>query len=377
MHTNETKSLLDVFWHQDVLLHDTGAGLFENPASPLLAIQILHPEGPDRVRNMKSVLERAPSAARFAWHAGRHATEAELTLFHTAEYVRDVREKAIEGARYTATTLVSPGSWPGLLAAAGTTLEAATRVLDGSAQPAFALVRPPGHHAAPAVADGYCFFNHVAIAAQWALNRGIRRVAIVDWDVHHGNGTQEGFYDRADVLTISLHMDHGAWGSTHPQTGGINERGRGVGRGFNLNVPLPMGSTDHAYLLSFDTIVAPRLRAFAPELLVIASGVDGGQFDPNGRQLLTTRGFHTLARKTRELADELCQGRLLIVQEGGYNPAHSAFCVLAAVEGFAGIEQSLLDPLSYMPQFESRSAADISSLLTAIKATTAESALGS
>lgn len=368
MASSETRAVIDVFWHDDVLLHDTAAGLFELAASPLLAVQTSHPEGPDRLRNMKSVLERGPSANCIRWNAGRHAEEAELQLFHTPDYIRAVRAKSTDGARLTATTLLSPGSWASLVAAVGTTLEAARCVFEGSARPAFALVRPPGHHAAPAVADGYCFFNNVAIAAQYALNRGIRRVAIIDWDVHHGNGTQQGFYDRADVLTVSMHMDHGAWGPCHPQTGSADERGVRSGLGFNVNVPLPMGSTDHGYLLAFDTIVAPRVRAFSPDLLIIANGVDAGQFDPNGRQLVTARGFHGLATRARALAEELSEGRLLVVQEGGYNPAHAAFCVLAAVEGFAGLPQSLPDPLAYMPQFESRATSDVAALRSALDA---------
>jgi acetoin utilization deacetylase AcuC-like enzyme len=353
---------IDVYWHDDVLLHDTGAGLFEGAASPLLAVQTPHPEGPLRIRNMKAVLERGPSAGRLAWHVGSHASERELCLFHTPPYVAEVHAKAVAGARYSATTVLAPDSWPGLVAAVGCSLEATRRVLQGSNRPAFALVRPPGHHAAPDMADGYCFFNNVAIAAQFALTQGIQRVAILDWDVHHGNGTQEGFYERSDVLTVSMHMDHGAWGRTHPQTGSVEERGRGAGVGYNINVPMPMGSTDYAYQLAFDTIVAPRLRDFAPEILLVANGVDAGQFDPNGRQLLTCAGFHTLASRTRELADTLCGGRLVIVQEGGYNPAHSAFCVLAAVEGFAALPQSIPDPLSYMPQFAERSKADVADL---------------
>lgn len=358
--------LIDIVWHEDVLSHATGSGVFEAAPSPLLAVQTAHPEGPDRLRNMKSALERAPSAGQFAWHQGRHATDAELELFHTPDYVQGVRAGCIHGKRYTGTTLLSPDSWHALTAAAGCALEAARLVLEDGARPAFALVRPPGHHAAPGVADGYCFFNNAAIAAQSALDHGLSRVAIVDWDVHHGNGTQAGFYDRSDVLTISLHMDHGAWGATHPQTGAVDERGAGAGLGFNLNLPLPMGSGDCSYLLAFDDIIAPRLRAYGPELLVIAAGVDAGQFDPNGRQLLTSRGFHGLARRARALAAELCAGRLLIVQEGGYNPAHAAFCVLASVEGFAGIEPSLPDPLAYMPEDPSRARRDIAALKAAI-----------
>lgn len=358
--------LLDVFWHEDVLTHDTGAGVFEAPPSELLDLQTPHPEGPDRIVNMRSILLRGPVAPYLAWHQGRHAEAEELLRFHTRDYIASLEAADRTGRQFTATTLMRRGSWQGLTAAAGTAVAAARHVLEGSGRPAFALVRPPGHHAAPDMADGYCFLNNVAVAACDLLHRGLRRVAIVDWDVHHGNGTQEGFYDRDDVLTVSMHMDHGAWGASHPQTGGTEERGRGKGIGYNLNVPLPMGATDHAYLLAFDELVAPRIRAFAPDFLIIASGLDAGQFDPNGRQLVTTRGFHALAARARSLAEEVSGGRLLAVQEGGYNPAHAAFCLHAAIEGFARLPMTLNDPLSYMPQFEERSEADVRRLVAAL-----------
>ncbi len=358
---------MDVFWHDDVLFHDTGFGFFEVPENPLLSVQIAHPEGPDRIRNMKSVLQRGPIAPHLRWHAGTHASETDLVRFHDEDYVAAIKQAAHEGRRFSATTLLRPGAWPGLLAAAGTTLAAARHVRETST-PAFALVRPPGHHAGRAMADGYCFFNHVGIAAEDAIANGIARVAIVDWDVHHGNGTQSGFYDRSDVLTVSMHMDHGAWGPTHPETGGVEERGIVAGRGFNLNVPLPMGSTDATYLAAFDEIVAPNLRAFKPDLLIVANGVDAGQFDPNGRQLVTMSGFHALAARSRALADELCAGRLLVVQEGGYNPAYAAFSVHSAIEGFAGLPESLRDPLGYMPQAEERARRDVDLLKAGISA---------
>jgi acetoin utilization deacetylase AcuC-like enzyme len=368
--TTET-SLLDVFWHDDVLLHDTGCGLFERAATTLLALQMPHPEGPERISNMKAILERGPIAPRLAWHAGRHATEEELTHFHDPVYVADIKQAAREGRRLTATTLLQPGGWKALLAAVGTTLAAGRHVL-AAQRPAFALVRPPGHHAARAVADGYCFFNQVALAAVDALASGLKRIAIVDWDVHHGNGTQEGFYERDDVLTVSLHMDHGAWGATHPQSGSVDERGSGRGLGFNLNLPLPMGATDSTYLLAFDRLVAPRLRGFRPELIIVAHGVDAGQFDPNGRQLVSMAGFHALAARARALADETCGGRLLIVQEGGYNVAYAAFCVHAAMEGFAGLPPSLPDPLAYLPLAEARAQADVAALQAAVEAAALE-----
>jgi acetoin utilization deacetylase AcuC-like enzyme len=358
--------LVDVFWHEDVLRHDTGAGVFEAPPSDLLEFQIEHPEGTTRIHNMRSALLRGPNARRFAWRKGRHATEAELCLFHDRAYVDMLKAGAPQSRRLTATTVLSPHSFEALLAGAGSSLEALAAVLSGSGRPAFALVRPPGHHAARATADGYCFTNNVAIVAEAALAAGLKRVAIVDWDVHHGNGTQEGFYDRGDVLTVSLHMDHGAWGPTHPQTGATDERGRGAGLGFNLNLPLPMGSGDAAYLLAFDEIAAPRLRQFAPDLVIVANGLDAGQFDPNGRNLVTTGGFHALASRARRLARELSGDRLVAVLEGGYNPAHAPFCLLATLEGFAGIPSSLRDPLSYLPAFEERARTDVERIKTAL-----------
>lgn len=359
--TRSQTPAMDVFWHDDVLFHDTGHGFFEAPENALLTLQTAHPEGPDRIRNMKSVLQRGPVAPYLRWHAGTHASEADIIRFHDAAYVADIKCAAHDGRRFSSTTLLKPGAWQALLAAAGTTIDAGRHVRETST-PAFALVRPPGHHAGRAMADGYCFFNHAGIAAEDAIAHGLSRVAIIDWDVHHGNGTQSGFYERSDVLTVSMHMDHGAWGPTHPETGGIEERGTGAGAGFNLNIPLPMGSTDIAYLGAFDDIVAPRLRAFAPELLIVANGVDAGQFDPNGRQLVTMSGFHALASHMRKLADELCAGRLLVVQEGGYNPAYAAFCVHSAVEGFAGLPERLKDPLAFMPKAEARSMADVEAL---------------
>ncbi len=247
------------------------------------------------------------------------------------------------------TTCLPKGGMAAVRAAAGTALAGLEAVLAGDG-PAYALVRPPGHHAAPAVADGYCFLNAAGMAAETALARdGIERVAIVDWDVHHGNGTQAGFYDRADVFVCSLHMDHGAWGETHPETGGVAETGSGPGAGYNLNLPLPMGSGDRVYGDLIERVVGPALAAFRPDLIIVANGHDAGQFDPNGRQCLTAEGFHRLAAQLAEAAGRLCGGRLLALQEGGYNPAHSAFLAYATAIGFLGRPLDLDDPLSFYP----------------------------
>ena len=340
---------LAVFWHADALAFDTGAGVFEAPPSPLLDIQMPHPENPERIRNIRSVLQRGPVADRLDWHDGRLATRDEVLRFHQADYLADLEAADAQGRRFSRSSPMPVGGLRAILAAAGTAVAAMEHVISGAGPMAYALVRPPGHHAAPAEADGYCFVNNLAVAVAAARAAGLARLAVVDWDVHHGNGTQEGFYEQGDVLSVSLHMDHGAWGPTHPQSGGTEERGRGAGLGFNLNVPLPMGATDSAYELAMERLVAPAVRDFRPDLLVVANGQDANQFDPNGRQCITMAGFHRLAEIARELVREVCGGQLLIVQEGGYNSAYAAFCAHATVEGFLGLPLGLEDPIAYLP----------------------------
>jgi acetoin utilization deacetylase AcuC-like enzyme len=342
--------VLDVFWHEDALLHDTGSGVFEHPPSPLLAEPELHPENAVRVRNMKAILERGPLADHVRWRAGRHAEPEELAFVHDPAYVESIRAFCADGGGLiTWSTPVSAGSWPAALAAAGTTLVASEAVLAEETQVAFALVRPPGHHAQPAQADGYCLFNNIALAADYARRRGVERVAILDWDVHHGNGTQECFYDQSDVLTVSLHMRHGAWGPSHPQTGAPDEVGAGAGAGFNVNVELPVGTGDGGYLRAFEEVVAPAVDRFEPGVLVVACGQDANQFDPNGRQCLTMAGFHRLGAATRELAERHCGGRLVLAQEGGYARTYSAFCLHATLAGVLGLDPGLEDPCAYLP----------------------------
>jgi acetoin utilization deacetylase AcuC-like enzyme len=348
--------VIDVFWDERVLAHDTGAGLFEAAASPLVDTPELHPENAERLRNMRAALLRGPIAPHLRWHGGRLATEAELETVHDPRYLASIRELCERGGgRVTPTTLVSAGSWEAILAAAGTCLEAADAVLDGRAETGFALVRPPGHHAQPDRADGYCFVSHAALVAERARRRGVERVAVVDWDVHHGNGTQECFYDRRDVLTVSLHMRHGSWGPSHPQTGEAGEVGAGQGEGHNVNLALGLGAGDATYAAAFEEVVQPILRRYRPQLLVGACGQDASGFDPNGRQNLTVAGFRDIGARVRRLAAELCDRRLVLVQEGGYARTYAALCLHATLEGVFGLPDSLLaDPLAYVPDDPAR-----------------------
>ncbi|MHB1219918.1 MAG: arginase family protein [Alphaproteobacteria bacterium] len=344
---------LHVFWHPDVLKHDMGMVAFEVPRYPFLAVAEKHVEGPDRVRNMLSILKKGPLAKRVQWHKGRPATRDELLTFHTPGFLADlerVTKSKGRGKWYTRTTLFTPKSYGPAKAAAGTAIAAMDHMLDGKGALTYALVRPPGHHASPDTADGYCFLNNTALAAQRAIERGAKRVAILDWDVHHGNGTQEGFYGRDDVLTVSFHMDHGAWHPKfHPQTGKADEVGKGRGKGFNLNVPLPMGTGDPGYLKAMREIVAPTVNAYRPEVIVVANGQDANQFDPNGRQLVTMAGFRALAEEARKLARKHTGGRLVAVQEGGYQMTYAALCMHATLEGFLGTGPLLKDEIAFYP----------------------------
>ena len=342
--------MLDVFWHDDALRHETGSGVFEQPPSPLLVEPELHPENAGRVRNMKAILERGPLAERVRWREGRHARPEEVALVHDPAYVESIRAFCADGGGLlTGSTPVSGDSWPAALAAAGTTLAACEAVLAGESEVAYALVRPPGHHAQPAQADGYCLFNNVALAAEHSRRRRVERVAILDWDVHHGNGTQECFYERSDVLTVSLHMRHGAWGPSHTQTGAPDEVGSAAGAGYNVNVELPAGTGDEGYLRAFERVVAPIVDRFEPGLLLVACGQDANQFDPNGRQCVTMAGFRRLGGAARELADRHCGGRLVLAQEGGYARTYSAFCLHATLAGVLGLDTGLEDPCAYLP----------------------------
>jgi acetoin utilization deacetylase AcuC-like enzyme len=353
------ESELDVFWHPAVLEHDTGYGLWEARSSNLLEIEELHPENAERIRNMRSVLERGPIGRRIRWRDGRLAEPAELESVHDAQYVAEVRAACESGGRrLTATTVLSAESWRPLLAAAGTTLAAADALIAREIRVGYALVRPPGHHAGPSVADGYCFFNNVALAAERFRSAGAGRVAVVDWDVHHGNGTQACFYERDDVLTISLHMRHGSWGPSHPETGSPSESGAGKGAGHNVNVELSPGSGDGAYAEAFRRVVEPVLDRYMPDVLIGASGQDASAFDANGRMNVTMDGFHAIGRSMRSSA-ERNGARLLLVQEGGYARTYAAYCLHATLEGIVGAERLLPDPLAYLPDDPAHASEDI------------------
>jgi acetoin utilization deacetylase AcuC-like enzyme len=202
-------------------------------------------------------------------------------------------------------------------------------------------VRPSGHHAGPDFAMGFCYYNNAAIAARQAQQvHGVKRVAIVDWDVHHGNGTQAVFYNDPSVLYISLHeVDNFPLNS-----GAIDELGEGAGYGANICIPLPPGTGNAGYRYAFEQVVLPALRAFAPQLIVISAGQDPSPFDPQGRMRVQRTGFSYMAQAARELAQEVCGGRIVVLQEGGYSLPYLPIATLGVLEGLTGWQADFVDP---------------------------------
>lgn len=293
-----------------------------------------YPERPERLSGIVEHLrrqgwdlqERVPSDA-----ARERAREAVLDV-HEERYVGRFERAVRRGDALidSADNPLSPGTWEASWAAVETALAAADEAAAG--RPAYAAVRPPGHHAEHAVAMGFCFFNNVAVAAQHLRRRhGAERVAIFDYDVHHGNGTQHLFERRADIFYASTHQY-----PFYPGTGSAAETGIGEGEGATLNVPLPAGTDDAVYEEAIRGRVIPALRAFAPDVLLVSAGYDAWQRDPLGGMQVTEDGFRSWSAWLRELADEICGGRLMAILEGGYDLANLPRLVEASLEGFSG-----------------------------------------
>jgi acetoin utilization deacetylase AcuC-like enzyme len=302
-----------------------------------------HVENPRTKRRFRNLLEVAGVLERLRPIKPRPATEAELGRFHTADYIARIKADSalVHGGDAGRLTPFGRGSYEIACLAAGGTIAAVDAVVDGEVRNAYALVRPPGHHAERDRGLGFCLFGNVAVAVMHArAAHKLGRVAVVDWDVHHGNGTQQAFYEEPDVLTVSIHQDR-----LFPvKGGGVEENGAGAGTGANINLPLPPGSGTGAYLAAFERVVLPALRRFKPELIVVPCGFDGGGTDPMGRMMMTSELYRRLTRMVMQAADELCGGRLVLSHEGGYAATHVPYCGLAVLEELSGIATGIEDP---------------------------------
>lgn len=271
-----------------------------------------HPERPERLEAAVASLTPLPEGARMR-PPKRPATPEELARVHDPRYIDAILNLRGKSARLDEDTTISPGSVDAAMLAAGACVELVGDVLDGAVKNGFALVRPPGHHALADRAMGFCIFNNIAVAAASALARGLKRVLIVDWDVHHGNGTQDIFYERRDVLFFSTHQF-----PFYPGTGDVGETGRGEGVGYTLNVPFRAGLSDADYVLAFNEILVPAAEAFRPELVLVSAGFDAHDGDPLAAMRLSSDGFSALCGVVRDIADQWAQGRLVLALEGGY-----------------------------------------------------------
>ncbi len=327
----------------DCLLHDNGSMVLDRRAQEWIAAP--HVEGPERIARTYTVLEQSGRLASLTTIECPEAGMDALRLVHGPETIERIRAACFgkELVWIGHAARAGPTSWRPALKAAGGSIASVDAVLSGRVDNAYALVRPPGHHASAEVPMGFCLFNNIAIACRHAQSRhGVEKVAIVDWDVHHGNGTQAIFYDDPTVLFVSIHQD-----SLYPiDSGSLAETGTGRGEGFNVNIPMPAGSSDPGYRFAFERVVLPIVERFRPDLLLVSAGQDPSAADPLGRVSLTTEGFRSIAAMVTELAASICGGRLVALQEGGYSVDHMPFCTLAIIEAMSGIEPALpRDPL--------------------------------
>ncbi|WP_338074041.1 histone deacetylase [Halomonas alimentaria] len=296
-----------------------------------LGVPWKYPEHPARLTAIRHFLELEPVPG-VTFEAGVAATREQLARVHTLSYLDSIFQLRGKSAWLDVdTTAVSPGSVEAAEVAAGTAIAAVEAVIEGRAESSFALVRPPGHHAEPVRARGFCLFNNVAVAAAHAQAiLGCERVMIVDWDAHHGNGTQDIFWADPDVLLFDIHR--GA--PFYPGTGSLEEVGVGLGDGTNVNVPLPADAGDAAYLKAFREILVPAAKCFRPDLILVSAG-----FDPHSHDLalnVSYDGFAAMTGILQALAREQCGGRLVFVLEGGYNLISLSRGVSAVLRVLAG-----------------------------------------
>lgn len=315
-----------------------------------------HPSSVQITRRIKQFLDGTGLTARMQPIAARAASEDELMAYHTRAYIAGLQAHVQGGPMRGAwgeieddNMPLSPSSFEAALYAAGGAMEAVRSVLEGEVRNAYALLRPPGHHALSNCCMGYCMFNNAALAAHYARNvYGLERVMIVDWDVHHGNGTQDAFYADPGVLFVSLHQEN--W---YPKRAGeLDQVGIDAGAGYTVNIPLPAGTGDRGYRAAFEQLVLPIGLQYRPQLIVISAGQDPNWLDPLAQMMVTMAGFRTMSTLMLELAHQVCDGRLVMLQEGGYSVAYVPYCTVGAVEPLLGVDLGIVDLYDGAPELE-------------------------
>ncbi|MHB8600925.1 MAG: class II histone deacetylase [Ktedonobacteraceae bacterium] len=305
-----------------------------------------HPSALYITRRIKEFLDGAGLTAQMQPIAARAATEDELAVYHAREYITGVRD-LIDGGPHRGDwgedefdMPLSVGSFEAALYAAGGAINAVDAVMRGAVRNAYALLRPPGHHAMSNRAMGFCIFNNAVVAAHYARRvYGLDRIMLVDWDVHHGNGTQDAFYSDPSVLFVSLHQHN--W---YPRLSGeLEQVGSGTGAGYTVNIPLPAGTGDRGYQAAFEQLVMPVGLQYKPQLIIISAGQDANWLDPLAQQMMSMDGFRQISTCMYNLAEEICGGKLVLLQEGGYSAAYVPYCTAAVIEPLLGADLGIVD----------------------------------
>ncbi len=301
-----------------------------------------HAENPETKRRFRNLLEVSGLLDSMVNIKPREATVEELLRVHTQGHIDHIQAlSAAGGGDASDGTPMGKGSYEIARLAAGGAIEAVDAVIERKVDNAYVLCRPPGHHAVPDMALGFCLFGNAAIAIKHAQQvHGIERVATVDWDVHHGNGTEVTFYDDPSVLSISIHQDN-----LFPHdSGAITSTGDGAGAGCNINIPLPSGSGGGAYIAAMEQVVLPALERYKPDLIVVPCGFDASSMDPLGRMMLSSKTYRLMTEMVTQAATAYCEGRLVMTHEGGYSASYVPYCGLAVIETMLGIDSGIEDP---------------------------------
>ncbi|MEY8800330.1 class II histone deacetylase [Leisingera sp. XS_AS12] len=332
------------YWDEKCFWHSGGNYAFTfqvgGHVQPLAAGGL--PENPETKRRLKNLLDVTGLARELDCRGAEAATWKDLVRVHPESYLTQFKDMSDQGGgELGLRTPFGPGGFEIAAQSAGLVKAALRSVMKGEHSNAYALSRPPGHHCLPDFPNGFCLLANIAIAVEAAMAEGlIRRVAVLDWDVHHGNGTEAIYYDRDDVLTLSIHQER-----NYPlDTGAAEDRGRGQGLGYNMNIPLPPGTGHATYLEAMERLVLPAIRSFGPDVIVIACGFDAALVDPLARMMASAATFRAMTEQVQSLAEEVCGGRLVMAHEGGYSEAYVPFCGHAVLQQMSGSAITAKDP---------------------------------
>lgn len=334
------------FWDEQTFWHAGGNYAFTLPVGglvqPLAAGGI--PENPETKRRLKNLMDVTGLTTDLVAQTASAATDSDLARIHPGDYLTEFKSISnVGGGELGLRTPFAQGGYEIAALSAGLAKQAVASVLDGSLTNAYSLSRPPGHHCLPDFPNGFCLLANIAIALEAArATNPTLRVAVLDWDVHHGNGTEAIYYDRADTLTISLHQD----GNYPLDTGALTHRGRGAGEGLNINLPMHAGSGHTAYMHAMERLVIPQISAFNPDLIVVACGFDAAVPDPLSTMLATADTFRQMTLEIKALAEKICDGKLVLVHEGGYSEVYVPFCGHATIEALSGSAKTAPDPMA-------------------------------